>query len=146
VSDRDMVLRGGHVVDPDSGLDAIREVALAGTRVAEIGEGLPRGAIDVDVSGLVVTAGPAGAGRCGPVRHEGPPPARSPLTSRCCLPNKDKFSYNLLPSNSYLCSNSSMGLSSEPAVRGALLSRPGPRRHAPQRPAGAARPPTGSGG
>jgi cytosine/adenosine deaminase-related metal-dependent hydrolase len=45
------------VVDPGSGLDAIRDVALTGDRVAEIGDGLPRGGLDVDVTGLVVTAG-----------------------------------------------------------------------------------------
>ncbi|HYB14116.1 MAG TPA: amidohydrolase family protein [Streptosporangiaceae bacterium] len=54
---RDIVLRGGRVVDPASGLDAIRDVAVAGARVADIGDGLPRGSVEVDVSGLVVTAG-----------------------------------------------------------------------------------------
>ena len=53
----DIVLRGGRVVDPASALDAIRDIAVAGAHVAEIGEGLPRGSVDVDVSGLVVTAG-----------------------------------------------------------------------------------------
>jgi N-acyl-D-aspartate/D-glutamate deacylase len=57
VGDRDIVLRGGRVVDPASGLDAIRDVAVAGARVAEIRDGLPRAAVDVNVSGLVVTAG-----------------------------------------------------------------------------------------
>ena len=57
MDDPDVVLRGGRVVDPGSGLDAIRDVAVNGARVAEIGDGLPRGSLDVDVSGLVVTAG-----------------------------------------------------------------------------------------
>ena len=53
----DLVLRGGRVVDPESGLDAVRDVAVAGGRVAEIGESLAPGAAEVDVGGLVVTAG-----------------------------------------------------------------------------------------
>ncbi|MGH3256642.1 MAG: amidohydrolase family protein, partial [Streptosporangiaceae bacterium] len=55
----DLVLRGGRVVDPESGLDAVRDVAVSGGRVAEIGNSLAPGAaeVDVDVSGLVVTAG-----------------------------------------------------------------------------------------
>ena len=57
VGTRDIVLRGGRVVDPASGLDAIGDVAVAGTQIAEIGAGLPRGPVDLDVSGLVVTAG-----------------------------------------------------------------------------------------
>jgi cytosine/adenosine deaminase-related metal-dependent hydrolase len=54
---RDVVLRGGRVIDPESGLDAVRDVAITGGRIAEIGTGLPPGRADVDVAGLVVTAG-----------------------------------------------------------------------------------------
>jgi cytosine/adenosine deaminase-related metal-dependent hydrolase len=57
VGNRDIVLRGGRVVDPGSGLDGTRDVAVTGTRVAEMGNGLPRGSVDVEVAGLVVTAG-----------------------------------------------------------------------------------------
>jgi N-acyl-D-aspartate/D-glutamate deacylase len=53
----DLILRGGRVVDPESGLDAVRDVAVAGGRVAEIGNSLAPGAPEVDVAGLVVTAG-----------------------------------------------------------------------------------------
>ena len=53
----DVVLRGGRVVDPESGLDAVRDVAIAGDRVARIGPGLPPGRLELDVSGQVVTAG-----------------------------------------------------------------------------------------
>jgi N-acyl-D-aspartate/D-glutamate deacylase len=53
----DVVLRGGRVVDPESGLDAVRDVALSGDRVARIGAGLPAGRLDLDVAGQVVTAG-----------------------------------------------------------------------------------------
>jgi len=57
VTDCDIVLRGGRAVDPESGLDAVCDVAVAGSRVADIGRGLPRGRADLDVTGLVVTAG-----------------------------------------------------------------------------------------
>ena len=55
----DLVLRGGRVVDPESGLDAVRDVAVADGRIAAVGTGLTartsRG--DIDVAGQVVTAG-----------------------------------------------------------------------------------------
>jgi N-acyl-D-aspartate/D-glutamate deacylase len=53
----DAVLRGGRVIDPESGLDAVRDVAIAGDRVAAVGTGLPPGREEADVSGQVVTAG-----------------------------------------------------------------------------------------
>jgi N-acyl-D-aspartate/D-glutamate deacylase len=53
----DVVLRGGRVVDPESGLDAVRDVAIAGDRVARIGPGLPPGRLELDVGGQVVTSG-----------------------------------------------------------------------------------------
>jgi N-acyl-D-aspartate/D-glutamate deacylase len=53
----DVVLRGGRVVDPESGLDAVRDVAITGDRVAGIGPDLPPGRLDLDVAGQVVTAG-----------------------------------------------------------------------------------------
>jgi N-acyl-D-aspartate/D-glutamate deacylase len=53
----EVVLRGGRVIDPESGLDAVRDVAIAGDRVTEIGTGLGPGSADFDVAGLVVTAG-----------------------------------------------------------------------------------------
>jgi len=53
----DVVLRGGRVIDPESGLDAVRDVAIARDRVAAIGPTLPPGRQDLDVTGQVVTAG-----------------------------------------------------------------------------------------
>ena len=53
----DVVLRGGRVIDPESGLDAVRDVAIAGDRVAGVGPGLPPGRLELDVAGQVVTAG-----------------------------------------------------------------------------------------
>jgi cytosine/adenosine deaminase-related metal-dependent hydrolase len=57
VSDWDVVLRGGRVIDPETGLDAVRDVAVARGRVAEIGPGLRPARAELDVAGLVVTAG-----------------------------------------------------------------------------------------
>ena len=52
-----MVLRGGRVIDPESGLDAVSDVAIVGERVAAVGTGLPPGRQEADVSDQVVTAG-----------------------------------------------------------------------------------------
>lgn len=55
MSDWDIVLRGGRVIDPESGLDAVRDVAVAAGRVAEIGTGLgpARAEFDVDRKSVV---------------------------------------------------------------------------------------------
>ncbi|MEP7023582.1 MAG: amidohydrolase family protein [Actinomycetota bacterium] len=53
----DIVLRGGRVIDPESGLDAVADVAITGDRVAGIGPGLGPARADYDAAGLVVTAG-----------------------------------------------------------------------------------------
>ena len=53
----EVVLRGGRVIDPESGFDAVADVAIAAGRVAEVGTGLPAAPDEVDVTGLVVTAG-----------------------------------------------------------------------------------------
>jgi N-acyl-D-aspartate/D-glutamate deacylase len=53
----DVVLRSGRVIDPESGLDAVRDVAIVGDRVARVGPGLPPGRVELDVAGQVVTAG-----------------------------------------------------------------------------------------
>jgi len=57
MSDWDLVLRGGRVIDPESGLDAVRDVAVAQGRIAAVGTTLPAGPVDLDVAGQVVTAG-----------------------------------------------------------------------------------------
>ena len=53
----DLVLRGGRVIDPESGLDAAADVAVTGDRVTAVGAGLPPGRAGLDAAGLVVTAG-----------------------------------------------------------------------------------------
>jgi dihydroorotase len=54
-----MLIRGGRVVDPSQGTDAVLDVLLAGGTVARVGEGIeaPEGAEVVDAAGLVVAPG-----------------------------------------------------------------------------------------
>jgi N-acyl-D-aspartate/D-glutamate deacylase len=53
----DIVLEGGRVMDPESGLDAVLNVGLQGDRIAKISEQGLRGRQTLDVSGLVVAPG-----------------------------------------------------------------------------------------
>lgn len=53
----DIVLKGGRIMDPESGLDAIRNVGIRGDRIVEISESDLEGTQTIDVSGLVVAPG-----------------------------------------------------------------------------------------
>ena len=55
----DLLLRGGHVIDPKNGIDAVRDVAIAGGKVAAVAPRIdPADAFKtIDVSGLYVTPG-----------------------------------------------------------------------------------------
>lgn len=55
----DLVLRGGHVVDPKNNVDGNFDVAIAGGKIAAIAPSIPASAAkkSVDVSGLYVTPG-----------------------------------------------------------------------------------------
>lgn len=54
----DLVIAGGHVIDPRNGIDGVRDVAIAGGVIAAIGPRLdPAGATTIDASGLYVTPG-----------------------------------------------------------------------------------------
>ena len=55
----DLILRGGHVIDPSQKLDAVIDVAFSGGKVAQIGPGLKADTeTDVrDLSGFIVTPG-----------------------------------------------------------------------------------------
>jgi len=57
MSGSEIVLRGGRVIDPESGFDAVADVAVDGDRVTRVDVGLPAARTDADVAGLVVTAG-----------------------------------------------------------------------------------------
>src|SRR5271166_5646123 len=52
----DLVLRGGRVIDPSQGIDALMDVGFENGRVAELGDPL-KGADVRDVSGQIVTPG-----------------------------------------------------------------------------------------
>jgi dihydroorotase len=55
----DLILKGGHVIDPSQGLDGVMDVGFIGGKVARIGSNLPaEGPTDIrDVSGRIVTPG-----------------------------------------------------------------------------------------
>ncbi len=53
----DFVIRNGRVIDPQTGLDAVCDVAVAGGRIAAIDRGLGAGARTIDATGLVVAPG-----------------------------------------------------------------------------------------
>ena len=53
----DVVLRGGRVMDPETGLDAVRNVGINGGSIAAISAQMLEGRVTVDVSGLVVAPG-----------------------------------------------------------------------------------------
>jgi cytosine/adenosine deaminase-related metal-dependent hydrolase len=53
----EIVLRGGRVIDPESGFDAVADVAIGGGRVTRVGASLPAAPTEANVAGLVVTAG-----------------------------------------------------------------------------------------
>src|SRR5213592_3601918 len=55
----DLLLRGGHLIDPRNGIDAVRDVAIAGGKVAAVAPRIdPADAFKtIDVSGLYVAPG-----------------------------------------------------------------------------------------
>ncbi len=53
----DIVLTGGRVMDPETGLDAVRNVGINGSVIAAVSEEALDGEVVVDVAGLVVSPG-----------------------------------------------------------------------------------------
>src|SRR5579871_5499219 len=54
----DLVIRGGRVIDPSIGLDAVRDVAIVGGRIAAVEAGITGDAAEAfDARGRIVTAG-----------------------------------------------------------------------------------------
>jgi dihydroorotase len=53
----DLVLRGGRVIDPESGLDAVRTIGIRNGRIAAVTTRSIRGRDSVDITGLVVAPG-----------------------------------------------------------------------------------------
>jgi imidazolonepropionase-like amidohydrolase len=57
IADCDLLLTGGRVIDPETGLDDVADVAISGGTVVAVGGPAPRSARTIDVTGRVVTAG-----------------------------------------------------------------------------------------
>lgn len=55
--DYDLVLKNGRVIDPETGLDAVRNVGIRGNRIVEISAAPLTGKEVIDVSNLVVSPG-----------------------------------------------------------------------------------------
>lgn len=53
----DLVLNGGRVIDPETGLDAVRNVGITGRSIAAISEEPMQGTTTIDSSGLIVSPG-----------------------------------------------------------------------------------------
>ena len=53
----DLVIANGRVMDPESGLDAVRQVGISGGRIAALSEARLQGTRTMDASGLVVAPG-----------------------------------------------------------------------------------------
>jgi N-acyl-D-aspartate/D-glutamate deacylase len=53
----DIVLNNGRVVDPESGLDAVRSVGITGSKIAAVSATPLRGKLEVDASNLVIAPG-----------------------------------------------------------------------------------------
>lgn len=55
----DLLLKGGHVIDPANHIDSVMDVAVAAGKIAAVGKDIPAGQAKkvVDVSGLYVTPG-----------------------------------------------------------------------------------------
>ncbi|MFG1921820.1 amidohydrolase family protein [Cryptosporangium sp. NPDC048952] len=53
----DVVLRGGRVIDPETGLDGVRNVGISGDRIAAVSEADLVGHRQIDAEGLVVSPG-----------------------------------------------------------------------------------------
>jgi N-acyl-D-aspartate/D-glutamate deacylase len=53
----DIVFQRGRVMDPESGLDAVRDVGINGKKIAAISEGALHGKVAIDATGLVVAPG-----------------------------------------------------------------------------------------
>jgi len=55
----DLLLKGGHVIDPANGVDGVRDIAVREGRIARVAEGIPSSQAEkvVDVAGCCVTPG-----------------------------------------------------------------------------------------
>jgi dihydroorotase len=92
-----LVIRNGRVMDPASGLDAVRDIAIEDGRIAAIGEDLALpGAGELDASGLIVAPGfidmhvhlrEPGFEYAETIESGSRAAAAGGFTSICCMPN-----------------------------------------------------------
>ena len=69
----DLVIKGGRVIDPARRLDAVRDVAIAGGRIAAIEANIPAGGSMIDARGKIVIPGMIDLHtHCGRDRQNGP--------------------------------------------------------------------------
>src|ERR1700752_4847765 len=53
----DLVIAGGRVIDPESGLDGVRHIGISGSSIAAISAAPLTGRTTIDAAGLVVSPG-----------------------------------------------------------------------------------------
>jgi len=55
----DILLKGGHVIDPANGIDGVRDVAVSGDKIARVAESIPaeQAKRTIDAAGYIVTPG-----------------------------------------------------------------------------------------
>ena len=53
----DLVIKGGRVIDPATGLDGVQDVAVSDGKIAAVGEGLANGSDTIDATGQLVIPG-----------------------------------------------------------------------------------------
>src|SRR4051812_46263961 len=55
----DLLIQGGHVIDPKNGIDGVRDVAVWGGKIARVASGIPtdRARVVVPAGGLYVVPG-----------------------------------------------------------------------------------------
>ncbi|MFQ5753003.1 MAG: amidohydrolase/deacetylase family metallohydrolase, partial [bacterium] len=55
----DVLLKGGHVIDPSNNIDETMDVAIKGNKIAQVAEDIPSSQARkiIDVAGLYVTPG-----------------------------------------------------------------------------------------
>jgi hypothetical protein len=53
----DVVIRGGRVIDPETSLDAVRDIGIRGNRIAAVSEQALSGSRVIAASGLIIAPG-----------------------------------------------------------------------------------------
>ena len=54
----DLLIKGGRVIDPSAGLDAVRDLAISGGKIVAVAENIPGDATEtIDAHGKVITPG-----------------------------------------------------------------------------------------